>query len=201
MKSNLASQEFVHSSLSYYQLNDDELMLLASQNDKEAFLILFKRYSDLVYRLAAGYFSKGMEINDVVQDVFCMLWAVRNRYKFNGKFRNYVITMTLNRCHFVARTEKNRKKKLEDYTNYLATIPEGRSSPDEELEDSQSESLVREKLQHLPERVRQVLVLRFLKGMTHQQISEVLNSPPGTVRSDVSRGVKSLHRLVKKNLP
>jgi RNA polymerase sigma factor (sigma-70 family) len=52
-------------------------------------------------------------------------------------------------------------------------------------------------LRQLPERHRQVLVLRFWGGLSEREIAAALGIAPGTVKSSASRGIASLERLLE----
>jgi RNA polymerase sigma-70 factor (sigma-E family) len=59
---------------------------------------------------------------------------------------------------------------------------------------------MRDALQQLPPRLRAVLVLRFLEGLSVQQTAEALGAPLGTVKSYTSRGLDALRALLGVDL-
>jgi RNA polymerase sigma factor (sigma-70 family) len=65
--------------------------------------------------------------------------------------------------------------------------PELRTNPNEELDATMHDALMR-----LPVRQRAVMVLRFYEDLSDSQTAELLRCSPGTVRSLVSRGMKTL---------
>ncbi|MBM0123915.1 SigE family RNA polymerase sigma factor [Pimelobacter simplex] len=56
-------------------------------------------------------------------------------------------------------------------------------------------------LQQLPPRQRAVLVLRYYEDCSEREIAEVLHCRPGTVKSQASRGMASLRRLMGVHVP
>jgi RNA polymerase sigma-70 factor (ECF subfamily) len=52
-------------------------------------------------------------------------------------------------------------------------------------------------IEALPEDLRQALVLREIEGLTYEEISEVMNSPIGTVRSRIFRAREAISARVK----
>lgn len=89
--------------------------------------------------------------------------------------------VNLSRSHF-------RHRRVERaYLERLAGAPEPGSNPNEDLDEMVHEALLR-----LPERQRAALALRFFEDLSDVQTGEIMRCPAGTVRSLVSRGMKTL---------
>jgi RNA polymerase sigma factor (sigma-70 family) len=67
--------------------------------------------------------------------------------------------------------------------------PDGTRAVDERLR-------VRAALEQLPVRQRAVLVLRFMEGLSVQEVAEALRCPEGTVKSHTSRGLNALRQIL-----
>jgi DNA-directed RNA polymerase specialized sigma24 family protein len=81
-----------------------------------------------------------------------------------------------------------RHRKVERaYLERVARAPQPRSNPNEELDETMHDALLR-----LPERQRAALVLRFYEDLSDVQTAEILRCSAGTVRSLVSRGMATL---------
>ena len=183
-------------------LSDDDLMTLVRTDWQDAFEILIRRYQSLVLGLAARYFSDRALGREVAQDVFLALWAERSRYRPRGKFKNYLFTITRNRCHGVARQRQSRKRKHANLARESQAQPAPSGDlPLDALVEAERARQVREKLVHLPERMRQVLILRFTHEMALEEIASLTGMPLGTVKSHVFRGLKRLGRLLTGDAP
>jgi len=73
------------------------------------------------------------------------------------------------------------------YLERVGDIPAVQANPNQELDETMHQALMR-----LPERQRAAIVLRFYEDPSDVQTAEVLRCSPGTVRSLVSRGMKTL---------
>jgi RNA polymerase sigma factor (sigma-70 family) len=181
--------------------SDDELMLLARANHQGAFEILVRRYQKLVLGLATRYVGDSTIGRDIAQDVFLALWAERHRYQSRGLFRSYLVSCTIHRCQIVARQARSHERKhgeLAVNAEDGATAPIGNEALHSLVEVEQRRH-VREKLTELPEKMREVLILRFTNDLSIQAISKLTGLREGTVKSHLFRGVARLHRLLGKD--
>jgi RNA polymerase sigma-70 factor (sigma-E family) len=75
-----------------------------------------------------------------------------------------------------------------------------RPHPDDSTRAVDERLRMREALGQLPPRLRAVLVLRFLEGLSIQQTAEALGCPAGTVKSYTSRGLDALRQILGEEL-
>jgi RNA polymerase sigma factor (sigma-70 family) len=177
---------------------DDELMLLARANHQGAFEILVRRHQKLVLGVATRYVGDATVGRDIAQDVFLGLWAERHRYQSRGLFRSYLVSCTIHRCQVVARQARSHERKhgeLAQNAGGVAASPLGNEALHTLVEVEQRRN-VREKLTELPEKMREVLILRFTNDLSIQEISKSTGLREGTVKSHLFRGVARLHRLL-----
>jgi len=176
------------------QISDDDLMLLSKSGHKSAFEALYRRYRDLVYGFAIRYLNNRALGRDVTQDVFLSLWAERDRYQPRGRFRSYLISVALHRCQYVARQHaSDQTKALEAARTSISG--EAADGSLEKLLEKERNYTVREKLTDLPPTLREVMILRFVNGLSLQEIAEVTEIPLGTIKVRVFRGLKRLHSM------
>lgn len=71
-----------------------------------------------------------------------------------------------------------------------------RPIPDDGTQAVDDRLRMRDALQQLPPRLRAVLVLRYLEGLSVQATAEALRCPPGTVKSYTSRGLDALRQIL-----
>lgn len=174
-------------------LSDDDLFVLVQADRKDAFEHLIRRHQRLVLGLAIRYLGDPATGRDVSQDVFLALWSERHRYQPRGRFVSYLVSMTTNRCNYVSRQRSSNQRKV---TN-LSREPDAESKdmPVDELLVREKAKRVRSLLTSLPEKPRQVLILRYTHDMSINEISRATGMPTGTVKSHISRGVNRLHEL------
>jgi RNA polymerase sigma factor (sigma-70 family) len=180
---------------------DDELMLLVKANHQTAFEVLVRRHQTLVLGLATRFVGDAAAGKDIAQDVFLALWSERHRYESRGLFRSYLVSCTIHRCQIVVRKERSHERKhhaLSVSVGHGAGAVPGNEALHALVEMEQCKN-VREKLTLLPEKMREVLILRFTSDLSIQEICEATGLREGTVKSHLFRGVARLHRLFGKD--
>jgi RNA polymerase sigma-70 factor (ECF subfamily) len=178
-------------------------MLLARAGRQDAFEIIVKRHQTLVRGLATRFFADRVAGRDVAQDVFMALWAQRDRYRAQGKFRSYLVSVALHRCHTLLRKQKTRSEYLQRQAQTGAE-PEPRrpeeDQPIQQIIEREKARQIREMLSRIPEKQRRVLILRFTLDLSFEEIAAITGLPLGTVKSHALRGLKRLrtHLHVEK---
>ena len=167
--------------------SDDELMRLSASGMDAAFAVLVRRYQGAVRGFCARFCGCPGIGDDVAQDVFVELWRTRERYEPRGRFRSYLFLIAQTRCLNAVR----RKRHEEELSHDLV-------QPGTELEallDSDRAWRVRKKLELLPTKLREALLLRFSAGLGYEEMAQVLARSPSTVRSRVFHGLLRLRQL------
>ena len=173
--------------------SDDELMRLSSAGLDDAFTVLVRRYQRTVRGFCARYCGGPAAGDDVAQDVFVELWRTRLRYEPRGKFRAYLFLIAQTRCLNAIR----RKRPEEELSHDIV-------QPGTELEAvlaSDRAWRVRKKLELLPDKLREALLLRYSAGLDYEEMAQVLARSPSTVRSRVFHGLLRLRQLFGKEAP
>lgn len=175
---------------------DDELMLLARANHQDAFELLVRRYQRLVLGLATRFLGDCGLGRDVAQDVFLAIWEERAEYQARDRFRSYLVAVTLHRCQFVARQARTRMRKLDDVAAQGNPTPAPSNEALHALIEEERRRAVHEKLTRIPEKMREVMILRFTHELPLSEIALVTGLSEGTVKSHLSRGIQRLHHLM-----
>ena len=163
--------------------SDQELIELANQGNSEAFGILYHRYRDRVYRLAWRFTGNRQDALDVLQETFAYLL---------GKFPGFELTaaMTTFLYPVVKHTSFAVRRKNRRFVSDDEAVGELAAPAVQEIERSRSELAA--VLAVLPEAQREILLMRFIDGMSLQEIADALNIPLGTVKSRVHYALKAL---------
>ena len=179
-------------------LDDDDLMLLTKSERQDAFEALMRRHQPLVLGIAARFLNDRGIGRDVMQDVFLSLWKERARYRASGRFRSYLVSMTLHRCHMVARNRKSQEQRISNLARAQEDPPQSEALPLDAVVARERSRDLRQMLMRVPEHHRQVLILRFAEDLGLEEIAEATSLPLGTVKSHLFRGLKTLRTMVRK---
>jgi RNA polymerase sigma factor (sigma-70 family) len=181
--------------------DDDDLMLLAKAERQDAFEVLMRRHQAQVFGVAARFLNDRALGRDVMQDVFLSLWRERERYKSSGRFRSYLVAMTLNRCHMVARSKQSQARRAGKAVRADEDARPRDHLPVDALVERERTRELRQLLAQVPEHHREVLILRFAEDLELDEIARATGHPLGTVKSHLFRGLKTLRSLLQKESP
>jgi RNA polymerase sigma-70 factor (ECF subfamily) len=172
---------------------DDELVRAAQRGDGAAIEALLRQHYDNVYRLCRRITGNDADAADASQEA--LLSIVRGLPRFDGRsnLATWVYRVTTNAC-----LDELRRRKRRPVTGLPAieTTADASPSADDLLPDR---IVVDEALARLPVEFRVPVVLRDLCDLDYAEIAEVLDLPPGTVRSRIARGRTALARQLGGN--
>lgn len=153
--------------------------------EKEAaFQLAVQAYADTVYRVAVHACPRRADAEDVVQDTYEKLLRWDKGFESETHLKAWLIRVTLNRCHDLARAASGRDLPLED------SVP---AAP----EDG---SRVLDAVRALPENYRSAVYLHYYEGYTAAEIGDMLGAPANTVLSWLARARAQLHTLLQEEI-
>ncbi|MGB7440344.1 MAG: sigma-70 family RNA polymerase sigma factor [Coleofasciculaceae cyanobacterium] len=177
---------------------DEAVFATFKEGNIKALGILYDRYGLIVYRLAKKMLSSSQEAEDVTQEVFLNLQARPNYQQQRGSFYSYLMMLTrsqaidrLRRKSSWWRRWQNLGKMMELTNENSLPLPLEKVSTDERAKQ------VKEALQKLSAKQRQVLELSYYEGLSHSEISQRLNLPLGTVKTHCRRGLLKLRQTLR----
>ncbi len=180
-------------SLDLGQCSDGELASFALGGRQAAFREFLRRYKEPVYRLIRNSIGDADEALDLTQETFVAAFAALKRYDPERPFRIWVSRIALNKSRDWARNQKVRAffrkaQPLDDAFNISSNVP----SPEAEAGDRAELARVAEALSHLPQKLRQVLVLRAVEGLSQAETAEALGVTEKTVETRLYRARRQL---------
>ncbi|MFZ0970855.1 MAG: sigma-70 family RNA polymerase sigma factor [Solirubrobacteraceae bacterium] len=173
-------------------LADEELMQLVHDGDVRAFEVVFDRHSPAAFSLAYRMCGRRATAEDIVQDAFLSLWRSESGYDpRRGSVRSWVLSVVHNRAVDALR-RLGAKAGLDVPDEGMAERLPAVETTDAEVERREAARQVRTALDELPPDQRQVLELAYFGGFTHNQIAEMLDLPPGTVKGRMRLGLTKM---------
>ena len=178
---------------------DLEIVELAKRRSTRAVAlgVLYERFRVRVYNVALRVVGNADEANDVLQDVFVLLFRKIQKFRARSVFASWVYRITVNLSLDHLR-QRRRNPLWGGGTVALDSIQdEGRRlRPDRAADVRDLEEHVQRALGMLSDRLRIVVVLRYLEGLSYQEIAEILNCSLGTVKSRLNRAHTTLRRVL-----
>lgn len=135
---------------------------------------------DSMYRVSATLLRRPPDRQDAMQNCLLKAWEKRHTLREPSLFRPWLMRILVNECHTLLR--KNQR------LVYSETLPE--------KAQNEEDSLLRDVVMGLPEKIRLVVALHYMEDITVEEVAQILRIPTGTVKSRLSRG----RQLLRENL-
>ena len=176
-------------------LEDADVFQVMRRGSLSALEILYQRYGAAVYRLALRIVGNCQEAEDLTQDVFLEFWRQQTYDPDRGTVLVFLLTMTRSRA--LNRLKKNRSHR-DRLTKWLSDRPlSSKNTPFENTSLEELSTQVTAALKTLPDKQRRVLEMAYYDGLSQSEITEHLNLPIGTVKSQSRRGLLKLRQLLQ----
>lgn len=169
--------------------------VLAAQRDRRAFGVLYRRYLEPIYAYAFYQLGDHHDAEDVTERVFLSALKALGGYRDRGStFRAWLFRIAHNAVLNARRSEKRRRTEplpadLEE-PSAASSDPAGVAARTDEMRR------VRAAVDELSPDRRQVIVLRFVDGLSTTEIAEVLQRSEGAVRVLQHRALREIANRV-----
>ena len=182
--------------------DDATLVTRAQRGDTKAFELLVARHTRLAGAVAVSVVSDYHLAMDVVQEAFVKVLSgignLEEPERFRGWLRNIVRTTAidvLRRRKVAGRTGEALPGQDED----TAPLPAPDLQPDDVLAQAELREQVRAEIAALPESQREVVMLKYLEGLSYEEIAKLTGLTISTIESRLFRARKALQgRLVQR---
>ena len=163
------------------RLTDGKLIRLVQNRDEAAFSELMSRYSPRIWGVVVANSRQRRDAEEILMDIWMAVWENINGLRKVDSFSGWLRRIAYNACnryYASARHSQNetpqRHPELIEHIDRDATV---------RFREAQLNADVKEVVQHLPQRVRRVAVLYYLKSWSMKEIAEELNLAIGTVKT------------------
>ena len=171
--------------------SDQELLKQLKEGEREAFDELFKRHQKSIYFLALRYLGNQEDAMEITQQAFVRAFNAAPRFEGRSSFKTWLYRITVNLCkNSLSRSPKAHEIPLEDIENRLAADPDPGPDPDGRRRQ------VKEALVGLPERQRQVVLLRVYEELPFKEIARALGCSAGSAKVSYHYAVKGLKEIL-----
>jgi RNA polymerase sigma-70 factor (ECF subfamily) len=169
---------------------DEELISRFQEGDTYAFDQLVRRYKDPLLNFIFRFVGDMVEAEDIVQETFYRVFKNKHYYKEVAKFSTWIYTIAGN----LAKTELRRRRRRKVFSIHKDSreekdidIPDIKGDPEKRVNTVLTEKIIEKAIRNLPEKFRQVIILRDVQEFSYEEISSILKVPLGTVKSRVNR--------------
>lgn len=173
----------------------DRFVAAARDGDRSAFDELVRRTYVDTYTLALRLTANEEDARDVVQEAYLRAWSALPRFRGDAQFSTWMYRITANAAY--SATKRSRRQRTES----LDTIPDPTelridARPEEAAESAALLARLEGALDELPPKLRVLVVLKDVYGLSHEEIAEELGISVAAAKVRLHRGRKKLRDLL-----
>lgn len=179
--------------------HDDAYIVKISLENKDNFSLLINRYKDKLERYIRRIASFSDDrVEDILQEVFVKTYINLNGYDQSLSFSSWIYRIAHNET--ISYFRKN--KKHIDATNLISDEDLVYFSSEIHIEKEhytkEFNKILSDSINELPENYKSVIVLKFIEGKSYEEISDILQKPPGTIATWINRAKTDLKKILDK---
>lgn len=187
-------------------MDDDALIARAISGDRVAYRTIMERYRSSVYHGAYRFVRDEDLAEDIVQEVFIAAFESLPSFRGTARFSTWLyrimVTRSLNAVQQIHRKKRFAGWLLRfDDPSVSERAPAPHSDrPDERMERTERNELLRSALARLPQHQQAAIALTAQQGFSYEEAAEILNTTVPAVESLVFRGKKRLKQILSESI-
>ncbi len=178
---------------------DKELMILVAERNSLAFKILYQRHNEAIYNFILRYTGNREIAQDLLQETFTRIWFAAHTFdQKKGYFKGWLFKIALN----ITRNEMSKKRYNYNYQDITELADKetrqltSNSQPDLDFELKDTVSKI---LNQLKPYLKEIIILKHYHQLKFKEISEITNTPVGTLKARFHRAVAQMKELLESN--
>ncbi|MEN3026621.1 MAG: sigma-70 family RNA polymerase sigma factor [Chlorobiota bacterium] len=178
--------------------SDEELIAEFCHGDRELAAAQFvRRYQRFVYSIAYRYLGRYEDAQDAAQEVFLKAFEHLPRFERRSSLRTWLYRITVRVALSMLRQRKRAQwlrweEAFADGEEPHASTP----TPEQLHEREEFERYFHRLLASLPEKQRETFVLRYIEGLSYEEISQMLGTSIGGLKANYFLAVRKLARAL-----
>ena len=158
---------------------DEEIAKQIAVGNQKVFEMIFEHYKTPILNFSLRMLGNRADAEDVVSDVFLVIFAKKYTYTANAKFTTWLFTIARNNCIDKIRKRKNLvsmwfSKNQNDEEDQW-DIPDSSEHAREKLDKKDMSQAIKLAVSRLPLDQKEAIVLREYHGLTYEDISQILS--------------------------
>jgi RNA polymerase sigma-70 factor (ECF subfamily) len=182
--------------------SDEELMRRTQEGDKQAFSLLYERYSQSVLSYLYRMLGSVEDVESIGQEVFLRAFRFAPTYRYPQKFSTWLFTIARNLA--INNSRRRRRSPVRNVTELNLEGVEMSGDPravaaraTDDLEKREEIARVLAALEDLPTDQKEVIVLGVFQDLSYAQMEEITGTKAVTLRSRMFHGLKKLGKMIR----
>ncbi|MCB0408744.1 MAG: sigma-70 family RNA polymerase sigma factor [Flavobacteriales bacterium] len=193
----------LNSNLSPKAQIDYELVIKAREHqDEKAYAELMTKYRDSIFYMMLKMVKNQDDADDLTIEAFGKAFNRLHQYTPNYAFSTWLFRIATNNCIDFIRKKKmttfSLDKEIDSEDGGLTfELRDERLDPEEKFIRKQKIRIMREIVEHLKPRYKNLIVLRYFREFSYEEIAEETQLPIGTVKAQLFRAREQLYNLMQ----
>ena len=194
----------LNSNLSPKAKNDFNLVIKArEQGDERAYAELMSKYRDSIYFMMVKMVKNTDDAEDLTIEAFGKAFNRLHQYTPKYAFSTWLFRIATNNCIDFIRKKRmvtlslDRGRDGDDDENYSFEIKSMGLDPEENFIKKQKIRIMREIVEQLKPRYRDLIVLRYFREYSYEEIAQETELPLGTVKAQLFRAREQLYQIMQ----
>ena len=181
--------------------SDEELMRRAQNGDRQAFSLIYERYSSAVLSYLYRMLGNVEDVESIGQEVFLRAFRFAATYRYPEKLSTWLFTITRNLAINNARRRKRSPVRNITELNLEGVDVSGdpyqvATQATDDMEKREEIARVLTALEDLPTDQKEVIVLGVFQDLSYAQMEEITGTKAVTLRSRMFHGLRKLARMI-----
>ena len=185
-----------------------ELVRRAKEGDDEAFGMLIEQYQDNIYGYVFRMLHDSEEAEDVAQEVFIRAYQNLAGFRETASFPTWLYRIATNLAIDATRARKWRRAGTFSLDEPVETeggelqrqLPADMPGPVDLAESAELQWIVAEAIAQLSVKLRTVITLYDIEGLSYKEIAQVLGCPVGTIKSRLFNARNQLRDMLEEKI-
>jgi RNA polymerase sigma-70 factor (ECF subfamily) len=185
---------------------EEELIAAIKAGDTQLYHDLIRPHERSVYQMALSYMKNESDAEDVAQEAFVRAFRSLSTFRAEAKFSSWLISITVNEAR-----NRLRRRSILHIDSLDASTEDGkamspallrdwREIPSEALERKEIRELLQEAVENLPDKYRQVFLLRDVEELNVNDTAEALDISVPSVKVRLHRARMMLQQYLAPHL-
>ena len=187
------------------EATDEKLFENYRGGDRQAFVVLIKRYEKELYNFLLRFLGKPAIAEEVFQETFLQVHVSAASFDATRQFRPWLYTIAANKARDTIRHRARRPAihltGLDDElgsSELWDTLVREETTPEQLVLQKEMRQAVRDAVERMPDSLKEILILAYFNQLQYKEIAQVLSVPLGTVKSRLHAAVAAFSKQYRK---
>ena len=178
-------------------VNERQLVLEAQAGDSEAFGQLYDAYMERIYRFVYFRVEDQQTAEDITSQVFLKAWSNLDRFQFS---RTPYLAWLYTIAHNAVIDHYRTRKVTTALDDVQLSQPDHSEAVENDIDLTVEMRSVKSALRTLTDDQQKVLTLKFIEGMSNNEIARHLGKREGAIRALQMRGLQALAKQLEEKM-